>query len=247
LGDESQVNISIVNTGDEAAYNVVLTLLHPEGFSSTPIATGVLEPSKPFEGKFTLTLSDDVRSGTYPLILLTNYADANSYPFSTVSARFISVGAHAPIKVVGSLSPTELEGSEQKPLTLKIRNMDDVQHEIETRLYLPQELKSDETVKTLTVPAKGEVETVFQVSSFGALGGSTYAVFATLSHTKNNIVHSAIAGNAVRIAGGVASPKPIERAPVKEESKSGNTILYILLATLAALVSIAVIQNTRKK
>jgi len=245
LTDDTVVNVSIVNEGDEPAYSVVLSLGTPDGISSAPLDVGTLYPNEPFEGLIIVAVDDGLPSGRYPIVYTTNYADANSYPFSTVSLRFLNVGAYAPIIVHGVLSPVELSGGEEKEMTLTVRNLDSVPHDVKVRVHAPNEIKVVDPARTLTVAGQSEAETSFMVSSFGALGGSTYVVAASMSFESAGLAHAGGASGFVTILkDGEAGGSQAIAAPAEGAAGEGgierNQVILILGVFLAGLILVEV-------
>jgi hypothetical protein len=58
------IKYTILNSGDEPAYDVQLSPLLPEGFTAEEDFIGVLNPNIPYEGKLYLNIDDSVKAGT---------------------------------------------------------------------------------------------------------------------------------------------------------------------------------------
>ncbi len=65
----TRVSVKLLNSGDESAHNVQISLL-TENFQSDPIFVGDLSPNNPFEGDSTLSLIREISPGNYPLVVL---------------------------------------------------------------------------------------------------------------------------------------------------------------------------------
>ena len=141
--NKSQVQIGLLNSGDESAYNVQLSLIS-DYFDSETFRVGNLEPNKPFKTNMSISLIEEVKPGNYPVVLLTEYTDGNGYPFSSVSPVSISYKTPSVSLVSGSIPEVNLSGKETKSLTLTLKNMDDVSHDVKVNLILPRELKINE-------------------------------------------------------------------------------------------------------
>lgn len=179
-----QIQIMIVNSGDEAAHDVQLSLIS-EDFDSDPVYVGILQPNSPFEGTMNITLNKGIFSGNYPLVLLTEYTDANGYPFSSVSPVTLTYKTRSVSMLSGIFSDISLLGKNPKNLPLTIRNVDDVPHYVKVKLFLSRELKVDESEKRLTIESKGEEELNFRVSNLGGLEGSSYVVLASVEYDED--------------------------------------------------------------
>lgn len=49
-GDSTIIGVRLINTGDEAAHDVRISLLLPAGFSANELKPGRMESDKPYEG-----------------------------------------------------------------------------------------------------------------------------------------------------------------------------------------------------
>src|SRR3989338_7835988 len=71
-------NVTISNSGDEAAHDVKISLLLPEGFSSQSVSAGLIEPNNAYTGIFNIT-AESKKNGVYPFAIIVEYKDANRY------------------------------------------------------------------------------------------------------------------------------------------------------------------------
>jgi hypothetical protein len=193
----TKVLVKLLNSGDEAAHNVQISLL-TDDFESNPIFVGILNLNVPFERNFTVSLKEDILPGNYPIVVLVDYADANGYPFSSVSPSYITYKTPTVSKLSSVVSELVLAGKETKKLTLTVRNLDDFSHNLNVKLILPRELKVDEE-RTISTQPKEEKELNFDVSSFSALPGSSYVVLANIEYDYNGLHYSSIGRGTVMI------------------------------------------------
>jgi hypothetical protein len=198
--EEGSVQISITNSGDESAYNVQLSLLS-DYFTSASVPIGTLNINEPFATNISINANSDVKEGNYPLILLTEYTDANGYPFSSVSPVTITYKTPHPSRITGVFENIELSGKRTKDFVLKLKNMDQVGHDVQIELFLPNELSSDSTEKILTLGSKEEKELIFKVSNFAGLEGSNYVILASIEYD-DDYHHSSITSGIVKIVEG---------------------------------------------
>lgn len=194
----TRVNVKLLNSGDEAAHNVQVSLI-TDNFQSDPIFVGDLSPNNPFEGDFTLSLTKRILPGTYPLIVLVDYADANGYPFSSVSPTSIVYKTPTVSKVSGVMQELSLTGKETKTLTLTIRNLDDLTHDVDVKLILPRELKVTDDENMISIRPKEEEELGFEVSSFSALPGSSYVVVSLIEYDHDDSHYSSVTRGIINI------------------------------------------------
>ena len=89
IGENIIVNLSLQNNGDEAAEDVRVSLLLPDGFASDRVIVGQLVPGVPWSGSIGVNITGNIMPGTYPAVVLTEYKDLNGYPFSSVSKNTI--------------------------------------------------------------------------------------------------------------------------------------------------------------
>jgi len=198
-GDATTVNVSLMNSGDEAAYDVQISLLLPDGINSTQLFLGKVEPNMPQTGTFEVKMPPNLTPGKYSIAILTEYKDANGYPFSSVTPNYLAVKDIRSSQMGGTIQETTLGNKESKTITLDLRNMDSKDHNINIRLFAPRELKTDTDKKSLNIPARSEAKTDFGISSFGALPGSSYVVFASLDYDDSGIHYSSTASGIVKV------------------------------------------------
>ncbi len=204
----TSVRVKVLNSGDESAHNVQVSLI-TDNFQSNPIFVGDLSPNNPFEGDFTLGLTKEILPGTYPLIVLVDYADANGYhPFSSVSPTSLVYKTPTVSRVSGVMQELSLTGKESKTLTLTIRNLDDSPHDVDVKLILPRELKVTDEEKIISIQPKEEEELGFQVSSFSALPGSSYVVVSLIEYDHDNSHYSSVTRGMINVGEGDSSFLP---------------------------------------
>ena len=204
-GNETDINIQIVNYGDEPAYNVQLSLLLPEGFSSNYLYPKILYPNRTFSGDFKVSIDENLKPGRYPPILIAYYTDANSYPFTSISAISLIYKEPTPMMLRAVVNPVEIQSNGNGTLKVVVANIDSKPHDISIRLYLPNEFKSDNYKNEIYLESGGDKQIEFHVSSLGALEGSTYIVLISMEY-EDNLHYSSTASGTIAI------------------SKSGNTV-----------------------
>src|SRR3989338_8235957 len=73
-GNAVNFNVTISNSGDEAAHDVKISLLLPEGFSSQSMDSGTIEPNTAFTGTFNIT-AESKKNGVYSFAIIVEYRD----------------------------------------------------------------------------------------------------------------------------------------------------------------------------
>lgn len=196
--NETELNISLTNLGNEAALNVHSTLLMTEGFKSTDFYSGEIQPNSTSTGTLKLEIGDVVNPGTYSFALLIRYTDINGYPLSTPYPLSIVYKNPTSPLVHGVISSADISGEGSGALKLKVSNRDMKAHDVLVRLYLPDELKVDSIEKQISIDGGKDAELEFQVSSFGALTGSSYVIFASIEY-EDGLHYSSAARGMVNI------------------------------------------------
>lgn len=195
--DNTEMHVRLLNSGDEPAYDVQTSLI-TENFESKPLFVGKLNLNEPFEGNINLTLKESIKPGKYPVPVLVDYADANGYPFSSVSPSFIVYKTQTTSRISGNIPELSLTGKEKKELILYIQNLDDVEHDVNVELILPRELKVVDNKRSILIDSKEEKKLSFEVSSLSALPGSSYVVLASLEY-EDDLHYSSFVNGAIKI------------------------------------------------
>jgi hypothetical protein len=227
-GNESILNFSLSNSGDEPAYDVVASLFLPVGMRAEDLFAGRLDDNSSYSGRFRISLDDALLPGAYSIPLLVDYKDANGHPFSAVYS-FSQVFRQAAFsKVTPRFNDLEISDRGGGELKLSLRNLDEKNHQVKVKFFLPRELRSDADEKTVSVLEKADSEVVFSVSSFDALAGSSYAVFAVVSYEEDGVHYSTYSSGIVK----VVAEKPLPS--------------WIPLAALAGLVIVFIVYQLKK-
>ena len=197
--NETPVNLTIVNSGDEPAYDVLVSLITSEGLDSNELFPGKLNPNEPYSGEFKIKIDENVTPGAYNIGVITDYKDANGYPFSAISTFSFIIKEPTFSRVTTKISEITLGDKETKDLKLSIRNFDDKPHSIQVELFLPRELRSDKEKKTLVIDKKSDEEISFSISSFGALPRSNYVIFATINYEEEGLHYSSSSSGIIHV------------------------------------------------
>jgi hypothetical protein len=199
-GEETTINVSLENTGDEPAYDVQLSLLLPDKMTATPIFLGKVDPMMPQSATFNIKVDPSMNPGTYTASILTEYKDANKYPFSSVSPNTLILREPRSSQISGIIQELSLGSKgEVRRLRLEMRNMDGAEHSLKLRIFAPKELKVTPPEKTVSIAGRSESVQELDVSSFGALEGSSYTVFASLDYDEGGAHYSSTAVGMVKI------------------------------------------------
>jgi len=192
------INVSVINTGDEPAQDVQLQLILPDGFRTDSAYVGTLAPNRPVTRSFNVTMPQDA-NGRYPLVLRNHYADANSYPFSMVTATYLRAGSTPPSMVYAQATKATLYGDDSAKVELTLLNRDAAAKTVSVKFHLPNEIKSDVQANQITIPAQGDGKLEFTVENFAALAGSTYAGFFTMEYDLEGVHYTSIASSIIEV------------------------------------------------
>ncbi|MCX6819497.1 MAG: hypothetical protein NT129_05890 [Candidatus Aenigmarchaeota archaeon] len=181
--DNGVVNITLQNNGDEAAEDVRVSLLLPEDFTSDMVVIGRLFPGVPWSGAIFVNTTDNLLPGAYPAVILTQYRDANGYPFSSVSKNSIVYKEISSSDVSGMINDNKkVELYDNVNIFITLLNQGNSAIDAKVRLYLPREIKAEEYEKNISLDAKGKKDINFKISNFGALSGSSYFVLSAIEY-----------------------------------------------------------------
>ena len=236
-GNQTFINVSITNTGDEAANGVQLSLLMPQGFKSSTAFIGRMDPNQPQTANFVVETDPNTVPGMYPIALLTEYKDANGYQFSSVTPNYLVIKEPHSSQIDATLSQEEIGNKGAiKKITLSLRNTDQKDHDVNIRIFAPKELKINPEEKTLTVHARDNPGTDFEISSFGALPGSSYVIFASMDYEDAGMHYSSTASAVIKV---VEQKDPV--------SFSGWIPLIVVVVLVLAVIAFQFIGRPRRK
>ena len=220
-GDKLTVSVSVVNKGDESAYNV-----QAEVKLGNRQAMGEKKTELPINGdyraQFTFPLSYP-RAGTYPLILVMHYTDANQYPFSALTCQTFAYKKEAAPEIFGQLKPTQFSGGGTVKLILK--NMGESEIKAASRLILSRELTVKNGRSETALGSRSQKELDFDVSNFSALAGSTYQAFAITEYEKGDYHFTVVSPGTISI---------VEKSLFKEYQIYFYAVIAVLLVLFIA-------------
>ncbi len=197
--NQDDIDLSISNHGDEPAYNVQATikLLDIEQSSDIKSQLNINEFFKP---NFKIDTKSFALPGSYPVIAIIDYSDANGYKFSALSSS-IYINEKATISKINlAMQPIELSKSGKIKLTLK--NLDSKEKNLDVELITPRELTIDNNKISTQLSSKEEKTLKFEIQNFAARPGSSYAVFAVSNFEENNQHFSSLTSTTIKITSG---------------------------------------------
>ncbi len=235
IGNSSLLNVTVSNSGDEPAYDVKISLLLADGFSSESVFAGKIDQNSEYTTTFKI-VSEEKKNGEYTFAILVEYKDANRYPFSAISPNTIIYNSPSSSRVTATLKQATMQ--DRGSTIMSIRNLDNVSHNVDIMLYLPKELSSLEARKNATLAAGEARQESFVIDNAGALSGSTYAVFAVLSY-ENGQHYSHVASSSIAIGEAEETQKSGEEKSIFDKN--------IILIVIGALILLLVIYMIYKK
>lgn len=218
-GNALKVTVSSVNKGDKSAFNVQAEfrvgdkVVLAEKMAELPVNAS-------YQTRTTLPVPI-TKPGTYPLILVMHYTDANQYPFSALTAQTFVFRKEAVSPVFGRVNSTSF--FKEGRLGFKLKNLGDREIAASTGLVAPRELTVKEEKIKLKIGPRSERSAGFTVNNFSALSGSTYQVFAVTEFEDGGQHYTSVAPGTIRV--------------FEEKSFLGlsQNIILILLAALVVI------------
>lgn len=224
----SYAKISINNYGDEAAKNVRISLLLPDGFSSKTIYAGDIRNGGSYSGSFEIKSQRGV-PGSYTTAMLIEYEDSNGYALSAVSPGKFSCVSYYSSSVYGSMGESSIVEKGSGDIEINIFNEDSVQRVVSVKLFMPNELSSGTVEKSAIVKPGEKASVVFTITNNRGLIGSVYPIFASIDYLDENH-HSSYASGMVKI-----------------EKRDYIPIAIILILFLLSMVVIANTKHRERK
>lgn len=205
LSDETTINFSVSNSGDEPAYDVFVSLLLPEGIHSDNLFVGRLNNGESYSSRFRLQLSN-ASAGFYSVPMVIDYKDANGHPFSAVYVFSFAYKQAYSSKITAKVSDLSLCVDCSGVLKLTLRNLDSVPHRIKAKLIVPREFSAEPEERNIELKPKSSSEEAFVVSSLDALAGSTYIVSVIFLYEEDGVHYSSYSNSVIKVVERKALP-----------------------------------------
>jgi len=196
--EENRINleISMANRGDEAAYNLQAEIVFEKETYFTA-RTAQLDPDQTISFTRSIEMPPSKR-GEYPLVVVAHYTDANQYPFSALSCITVSNKSDAPPSdLFGNMDAVSLSTTGRVVLTVNNKGEKDLSTSI--RLFAPGELKIITPRKQVSIPAGSQKKISFDTENFSALGGSTYQIYAVAEYETEGVHHTGIIPGSIAV------------------------------------------------
>ncbi|MFH0861467.1 MAG: NEW3 domain-containing protein [Candidatus Altiarchaeota archaeon] len=231
------IPLTLTNHGDESAYNIQLSLLLPNGFTTQNKFYREIKPNETKEDTFTVNIPSGTTPGSYVFGLLTQYADANQYPFSSVNSLLVNYRIPTMSKIVGGISNANIK-NQPTDVTISLRNRDEKEHPAAIKLIIPSELMADNIYFETTLNPNEEKQIPLTISSSSALPGSIYPILAIVTYIENNEQYSTVLRGVLQIE----ETKQISKNPL-------DSLLWLSIAVIILIVLFVIylVYKRRKK
>ncbi len=220
--DNTTAKLTVSNTGDETAYSVLTTLIGIDGLKPQPLFVDKLMPGQQVDTSFAVNVTRKLTDGRYPLVMLTEYADANNYPFSAISASFITYGQRTTSEITGGFEETQVSKGGTATAKLRIINRGAYDKNVTLGVFVPKELVTGGYTKVLRLKGDEQKTMGVGMSSLSALQGSTYTIFAVMEYEEGGKHYSSVARGIVTIT--------------QDSGVFSNYNLIVALAAIAAAI-----------
>ncbi len=197
--NSAHAKLVVSNTGDEAAFSVQAYFKSADGLEAPAIFLGKLDPGKQVDTSFNFNITKNILPGRYPVIILTEYADANNYQFSAVSTSFLAYRERTSSEVNGFLDDVQIPKGGSAKTKLKIVSTDAEDRNVTVGFFLPKELSAGQYDKDAVIKAGEQKSANIEISSLAALQGSTYTIFATVEYDDSGKHYSSFSRGLVHI------------------------------------------------
>jgi len=194
------VSLSIINKGDESAFNVQAVVRAGNNVLESPYRAELgAEGAYQAQLKFKLA---GAKPGIYPLLVTINYTDANQHPFSALAAHAFALKQPAKPILSGQLQPTRI--SKQGEMVLTLKNLSSEKLQVQSYLFAPTEL-SEKAQKIMSrLDPEAELSVKLPLTNRSALKGSTYQVYAVTEYEKDGRHQTLVTPGTVEIVEGGA-------------------------------------------
>jgi hypothetical protein len=192
-GDQVSLYVETSNKGDERALNVRIEALFPGAPQSSPVIEK-MEPNAKADHTFEWKMPEGAKYRQMVVPVFTHYADANLYPFSSVTYALAVAGSPPPEKIAGKTASFSM--TDRGALVVQFRSLDDQSHELKLRVVAPKEIAVEPGSLQAQVLASGVVSAEFALKNFSALPGSSYTLLVIAAEQRpDGIVETPLLGN----------------------------------------------------
>jgi hypothetical protein len=195
-GSTLHVEITIGNTGDEAAH-AVTPLVRFGDKEARGQRVDTLTPNASVKDMLTLDVGR-LTEGTWAYMVGVDYTDANQYPFQAVQGGRLAVGSPPPAKIsIASMKAGKL--AKTTTLAVSMKNLEGLPRTVAIRLMPPDGIEASPATKDLTFEPWQEQSFDVTLTNRTALAGSRYPVFASAEYDAGGVHYSVLGQGIVEI------------------------------------------------
>jgi hypothetical protein len=192
-GKNLVVDVTIGNTGDEAAH-AVTPLVRFGGKEARGKQVASVAPGGKIQDAVSLEVGE-LGLGTWPYIVAVDYTDGNQYPFQAVQGGRLAVGNPPPAKItIVSMNAGKLAKTTEA--TLKVKNLDGVARTTSVRVMPPDGIEAEPNLAELVFDPWQEKTLEVTLTNRTALAGSRYPVFASVEYDAGD-THFTVLGQGI--------------------------------------------------
>jgi hypothetical protein len=193
---ELRADVTVTNTGDEAAYSVTPTLRF-RGQEVRGETQATLPPQRPVEQTLAVA-AGALQDGQWPYQVVVDYADANQYPFQALSVATLQIGSPPPPKVaIPKLSSPSL--SDRGELEMRVKNLSAVERRVAVSVLGPEAIEVTQTGAEIQLEPWEEKDLSVRLTNRAALAGSRYPLFVAVEYEDGAVHHALVAQTTVAI------------------------------------------------
>ena len=224
----ANVLITVINKGDEPAYNVRIQAEVNKETKAGPHEEQLNVNSE--QAQHLAFEMKGMKPGRYPMTLYVDYTDRNQYPSTALSVVYVDYQDHGSSRISGEMKPVEI--SERGRIKIKTKNLENTDKNTKVRLVLPKEFSGEPPVAELKLPPGGEETLVFEMKNLAALPGSRYPIYAVIEYDDEEYHYANAVSGMVTVL----------------ESQSVFTVYQTpLIAAALVLIAIVIYLNVRRK
>ncbi|MBW2284630.1 MAG: hypothetical protein JRF65_08540 [Deltaproteobacteria bacterium] len=149
-----------------------------------------LNPEESYADQFDVDIAS-LGKGRFPVIVHTDFHDANRYPFSGLSVTTFRVGEDTRADIIVWGEDVNLGNAGNVRISLK--NLTASPLDIRARLYAPREINVSRPDEDLLLAARSESDLDFYVSNFSALVNARYPIYCVAEYDSGGVHHAEIA------------------------------------------------------
>ncbi len=183
------VTVHLENRGDSAAHDVrtLLSILDQRLASETVTR---LPPGKALKISYFRKV-DPVPKGSFPAVLLTDYADETGTAFSALHVAAFDTKPGIRTNLVTQTAPAEIAKSAK--LRLTVENPGDRARDIRVRLILPREFTGKDRNRVFLLDSGEQRGLDFTVENRSALEGAAYSAAFMAEYDEDYVHHTVVA------------------------------------------------------